>query len=153
MLSEQVGKDQWHRSGRILRLSMMVNALAVCPAVIVGCVASPLIMGSYGAAFAGGWPVLVAVLLTAALLAVQAPVGQFIVASGRMWVGCLMNAGWAATFLMATWLLVEWGAMGLASARLAAYVLHAVWTLGFAYAVIRKSGERMPNAQCGPVRL
>lgn len=139
ILSEQLGMDQWHRSGRILRLSMTVNALAVCPAVIVGCLVSPLIMGFYGAAFAGGWPVLVAVLLTAGLVAaVQIPMGQFIYASGRMWTGCLTNAGWAATFLMATWLSVQWGAMGLASARLAAYVLLSIWVFVYVHGLLKR---------------
>jgi hypothetical protein len=34
--------------------------------------------------------------------------------------------------------LLSWGAVGLASARLAAYVVHALWTFAFAAYVLRQ---------------
>jgi hypothetical protein len=69
------------------------------------------------------------------------PVGDVIVASGRMWLGCGMNVGWAGVFLAGPFLLVVAGgagSMGLASARLISYAVHAIWTFWFAFRMIRK---------------
>ncbi len=76
-------------------------------------------------------------LLTAGLLAVQMPVGQIIIASGRIWLGLFMNIGWALVYLFGTWLWVGHGAAGVAAARLAAYVAHALWTFWFALSILR----------------
>ena len=98
-------------------------------------------MSLYGAGFRDGWPTLVVVLLTAGLLAVQTPVGQIIAASGKMWLGFVMNMGWALVFIVSTLLLVDKGSLGLATARACSYVIHATWTFGFAIWLIRKGAS------------
>jgi hypothetical protein len=69
-----------------------------------------------------------------------------IAASGRMWLGLSMNAGWAAIYVLSTVVLVRWGAMGLASSRLIAYAVHATWTLAFAWVVIRNRSNHEPTS-------
>jgi O-antigen/teichoic acid export membrane protein len=98
---------------------------------------SVFIMRVYGADYRDAWPTLIAVVWTAAVLGVLAPVGDVIAASGRMWLGLVMNAGWAAIYIISTLLLVRWGSLGLASSRLIAYTFHAIWTLVFAQFLIR----------------
>lgn len=139
VLSERLGQSDTGRSGKVLSFYIKLNAAVVAPLVVLGCIASPLIMSSYGPAFSEGWPVLVAVLATAGLLAVQTPVGQIIAASGRMWLGSAMNLGWAVCFLVLTWVLIRWGALGLAGARLIAYIAHATWTFAFAAYVLSRT--------------
>jgi len=141
VLSERLGQDDLRRSRKILGFYMKLNAAVVVPLAILGCLASPLIMSSYGPGFRQAWPVLSVVLATAGLLAVQTPVGQIIAASGRMWLGSFMNLGWGACFIGLTWLLVNWGALGLASARLGAYAALAFWTLAFAAHLLRRSAH------------
>jgi O-antigen/teichoic acid export membrane protein len=138
LLSERLGDNDVTRSAKVLSFYIKLNTAVVLPLVAVGCLVSPLIMASYGSGFREGWPVLVAVLVTAGFVAVQTPVGQIIAASGRMWLGSVMNLGWAVCFVALTWLLLSWGAVGLASARLAAYVVHALWTFAFAAYVLRQ---------------
>jgi hypothetical protein len=46
--------------------------------------------------------------------------------------------GWALTFLVSTYFLIDYGSLGLASARIIAYTIHATWTFGFAIMLIRK---------------
>ena len=142
VLSERFGQNDLRRSKRVLGFYLKLNGLLVIPLVIVGCLASPLIMSSYGAGFHGAWPVLSIVLVTAGMLAVQTPVGQIIAASDRMWTGSAMNLGWAAGYVALAWLFLRWGAMGLASARLAAYSVHAVWTFAFAAHLLNRTGGR-----------
>jgi len=55
-----------------------------------------------------------------------------------MWLGFAMNSGWAITFIVGTLLLLDHGSLGLASARAVGYVVHAAWTLGFAWWLLRK---------------
>ena len=110
-----------------------MNALLVLPVVLVISIASRYVMNSYGAGFGNGWPTLVIVSMTAGIIAVEAPVGQIIAASGRMWIGLAMNLGWAIAFILATFLLIGHGSLGIASARLGAYLLHGIWVFAFAY--------------------
>ena len=138
MLSERLGQKDHARAGKILWTAMRLNFVTVFPFILIGGFASHLIMGLYGRSFAHGWATLVVVLLTAAVYAIEAPVGDVIAASGQMWTGCAMNAGWAMAFVGMSFALVSWGALGLAAGRFIAYLLHAIWTFGFAYILIKR---------------
>jgi O-antigen/teichoic acid export membrane protein len=141
VLSERLGENDAMRSGKVLSFYIKLNAVVVMPLVLLGCLASPWIMASYGTGFREAWPILVVVLVTAALLAVQTPVGQIIAASGRMWLGSVMNLGWAVCFIGLTWGFIHWGALGLAGARCGAYLAHAAWTFAFALLLLRRARE------------
>lgn len=138
VLSEQLGGGRGGTAAT-LKFAILTNLALMVPLVAVICIASPIIMGFYGAEFESGWTTLVVVALTSGLLAVQMPVGDLIAASGKMWVGFTMNLGWGMVFFVGTLLLIEYGALGLAYARLIAYAAHSVWT--FWYALTRISGE------------
>jgi len=125
-----------------MALAIKVNALFVLPLVLIVSIASPYIMSLYGEGFRSGWPTLVVVLLTTGVLAVQTPVGQIIAASGKMWLGFAMNAGWALLFIVSTLLLIDLGSLGLATARLFSYIVHATWTFGFAIWMLRKGARK-----------
>jgi O-antigen/teichoic acid export membrane protein len=122
----------------VLLGSMLTNAACALPLVLILFASSSLIMSLYGEQFTQRAAVLQVSLVSAALLAIQTPIGNVITAYGRMWLGFLMNAGWAACFLLtARWLLaLGWGAQALASAYLAAYLVHALWTHWFAASVL-----------------
>ena len=147
VLAEQFGQNDTKRSTKTLIFAIKMNALFVLPLVVLASITSPYIMNLYGESFSEGWPTLVVVLLTAGLLAIQTPVGQIIAASGRMWIGFAMNSGWALTFVVSTQLLLDHGSLGLASARLLAYVLHATWTFFFVYHMIRRKPSGTGNGQ------
>ena len=136
MMAERLGATGRRQGLELLKLSMKLNALLAIPVLILSC-ASPWLMGLFGHAFRGEAVTLVVVLATAALLAVQVPVGQLIIASGNIWPGLWMNVGWAIVYLVASAGLVRYGALGLAAARLLAYAAHAVWTLWYALRLLR----------------
>jgi O-antigen/teichoic acid export membrane protein len=138
-LSERVGASDTANSGKVIKLSIVVNLITVLPLVLVLSLASSWVMGLNGQSFKTGWPTLVIVLFTAGLLAVQQPVGQMIAAAGRMWLGFTMNIGWALVFVLLTLTWASKGATGMAAARLVAYGAHAVWTFGWASHALRKS--------------
>jgi len=138
ILAERHGAGDHQRTGRILLAAFRLNLLTVLPVVLLLCLLSPWVMSCYGPDFRQGWSTLVLVLVTAGLLAGQTPAGQFIVARGRMWLGFCFNLGWAVAFLLSTTALVALGALGLATARLLAYVLHTLWTCGYVLLYYRR---------------
>jgi len=142
VLSERLGQKDAKQSLKTMALAIKVNALFVLPLVLIVSIASPYIMSLYGEGFRSGWPTLVVVLLTTGVLAVQTPVGQIIAASGKMWLGFAMNAGWALLFIVSTLLLIDLGSLGLATARLFSYIVHATWTFGFAIWMLRKGARK-----------
>jgi O-antigen/teichoic acid export membrane protein len=136
IVTERLRKGSRDSAGEALRVAMVVATLTAVPAALVLSAASPWIMSAYGEGFHSGWPVLVIVLATSALLAVQTPVGSIIAASGRMWMGALMNLGWAVVMLASTLWLLPLGARGVAAAALLAYCIHGAWTFWFAWRVL-----------------
>lgn len=142
VLSERLRNGDGAKSAAVLSLYIKLNLIVVAPLVLGGALVSPYIMALYGAGFAGAWPTLVVVLATAGILAALTPVAQIIAASGRMWMGSLMNLGWAVCFVSLTWLFVDAGALGLATARLSAYILHSLWTFGFVALLLRRASRQ-----------
>jgi len=139
VLSERIGQNKPKQSSKTMSLAIKVNAILVLPLVLLTSIASPYIMSLYGEGFKNGWPTLVVVLITAGLLAVQAPIRQIIAASGKMWIGFAMNFGWAITFIVSTKLLLDYGSLGLASARGIAYILHSICIFGFAFWLLHRA--------------
>ncbi|KYH32830.1 oligosaccharide flippase family protein [Neomoorella mulderi] len=102
------------------------------PVVVVFTGLSRVIMGWYGPAFQDGYTIMTTLVLTAYVQLVLSLFGALIAASGKMWLGFLMNLGWALVLISFTYVFVNpFGAIGLATAYLLAYSVHAVWALAF----------------------
>jgi O-antigen/teichoic acid export membrane protein len=144
LLSDRMGEDDRRGAVGALRFMLRFNLALMLPSVVGISLVSPYIMRMYGREYANAWPTLIVVVVTAGLFAVLMPIGDVIAASDRMWLGCLMNAGWALVLVPSTMLLVHggWGSLGLASARLFAYSVHAVWTSLFAYKALQLAQQR-----------
>lgn len=145
MLSERLGTNDRANSFRLLWLSVKINGIIVAPIVAFGCLLSPYIMMSYGNGFRSAWPTLCVILLTAAVLSVESPVGQLFSASGRMWLGFSSNVGWAAVFVCANLLLLGQGAFGLATARLLGYCAQATFIFLYLVLFIMDSPKSPPR--------
>jgi O-antigen/teichoic acid export membrane protein len=137
LLSDRLSNRDLHASRTVFRLIVRVNAAIALPIAVGASLFSPYVMAVYGHEYRDAWPTLIAVVLTGTLFVVLAPVGDVLAASGRMWVGCLMNFAWAVAFVVMAVLLVRFGSVGLATARLGAYCLHAGWVLWFVFRVLR----------------
>jgi O-antigen/teichoic acid export membrane protein len=130
-LSESFSDQNSLRVSKLVKFCIKANLLIVGPVVILGSLASPFIMGLYGKGFSQSWLVLVVVFFTAGIMALQTPIGDLLVASGKMWMGFGLNGIWAVAFIVATIFAIHWGAQGLASARLLAYIIHSVGVVWF----------------------
>ena len=132
LLSSQTAEAGGRSRRKLVFLAVKANTIAVIPVALLLICLSPFIMSLYGAGFREGWPTLVLNLLTAAVIALQGPAAQAVVAAGRMWFLFAMYLGWGVAFLGGTLLLVPSGSLGLAEARLAAYVLSSIAVFLFA---------------------
>ena len=141
ILSERLGQKETKQSEKLIISTIKINAVLVIPLIVLGGIASPYIISLYGDGFRGEWPTLVVALITGGLLAVQFPVGYALAAAGRMWINFAMNVGWGLIFIIATLFLIDFGSLGLASARAVSYVFHLAWTFGFVYWAINKTGK------------
>ncbi|HUT53002.1 MAG TPA: oligosaccharide flippase family protein [bacterium] len=140
MLSNTMGEGEKRSVLKIFWGSIGINGLASLIPGIGLVLLSPWIMSQYGEGFREGWPVMVVCIGTAVLISILSPVGTVIVASGKMWVGFILNLAWAVTLIIAAILFLPLGAMGLALAYLVAYLLHGAWTWLYAYfAILRKN--------------
>jgi O-antigen/teichoic acid export membrane protein len=149
VLSEQIGKKELGRTRKILGYSIKLNAALMLPMVVIGCLLSPWIMKFYGSDFEVAWPTLVVTLLTAGIVAMQAPPSQIMTASGRMWSAMAIDLGYSAAFVIAGVILVNYGSLGIASARAIAYCILGFCYFKLAYSVIRK----LENEPSGAHRL
>ena len=127
ILSERMGIADSQTTLRLWRLSVRVNLLFAAAATLLGWSMSSLIMRAYGEEFAGYELMLKVIFLCGALHAVLDAAIRLVIIRNRMWLVCIMNSGWALVCLLVSVYFVRWGALGLASARLVAYTLHAVW--------------------------
>jgi O-antigen/teichoic acid export membrane protein len=138
ILSERIAAADRHRSSKLLIASINANLLVSAPIVVIGSLLSSWIMRAYGPDFAADWPTLVVVLLTGGIASIQVPIGNTLAASGRMWLGFCMNLAWSAVFISVTWLLLSWGGLGLATARLLAYITQGVWAVAYSLLMLRR---------------
>ena len=131
ILTDHVTNNDYGNSRKILLYAMGANALVAVPlAVIIG-VLSPYIMSLYGKSFENDYIPLVVAVMTATLLAIQTPVGNLLAASSRMWLGALMNAGWALVYVGLAYFLLDRGATGIMMALALGYVAHTIWVSAF----------------------
>ena len=133
---------------KIVMLGIKANALAVIPVIISISCLSPLIMSWYGNGFREGWPTLVLTVLAAGILAIQNTPAQAICANGRMWVLFFAFVSYGVIYFGLTFALVNWGALGLATARCVAYLVNAAWIFWFAEKYIWAKQARGAGKSC-----
>jgi len=146
MLTGSVTSDNGADSKKLLLLAMRANAVITFPMAFVIALSSPWILPLYGPGFVRGWPVLVVAAFTAALLGVQAPVGNMVAATSRMWLGMVMNFGWALIYVGGSLWTARFGAIGIALALCGAYIAHGVWTFAFAIRQVHSLTVAQPES-------
>ncbi len=80
--------------------------------------------------------------------AMTIPCRYVMTADGQMWACFILNCGWSILLLTGTFLLARYGAIGVAGARLIAFMIHGCWI--YAY-VIRSSGMKVAGVRSAEV--
>jgi O-antigen/teichoic acid export membrane protein len=134
----------------MMMAAMAFNLLIILiPGLVIG-IASPWIMAQYGPGFADGWPVLIACLVGAVVIACFSPLSNVLVASGRMWVSFGMQLVWSGCMVTGTYALLPHGAMGLALAYAGSYLVLSVFLGTYALLLIRQGALRDLGPAPGP---
>lgn len=115
------------KSKKVMRYNLLLNGGVTFVVALVVSVLSVFIMGSYGATFSSGYSVLVLLAISTVLVSINNVIGQSVTSAGKMWLGLGFNAIWASTLMVFSYLFIPtYGALGLAGAYLAAYLVHTV---------------------------
>lgn len=141
ILSEKIFENDLKRSKKLLFYSIIANFFLLLPIITIGALLSNQIMQLYGNEFAGNGRVLNLVLFTALMFSLQIPIGNYVAASGKMWIGFFMNLLWGIIFITFFLFNADSGSKGLALARLLAYAFLLIITLVYA---IKLRGD-IPN--------
>ncbi|MFH0939087.1 MAG: oligosaccharide flippase family protein [Planctomycetota bacterium] len=138
MLSSASGSNDRSTFLKILRLSVLVQSIAVFCLIVPIAALSGWIMSFYGTDFIGGQKTLLLLIMSAIIMAPLNVIGQVIVSLGRMWWGLLLNLIWASTFIGCFVEMREMGAVGLAVASIISYAVHFVTVTLYAWFVVFK---------------
>lgn len=133
ILTDHLAGGERHKARRILLIAIGSYGLVALPLAALVAWLAPRILNLYGAGFSGDTRPLIFAVMTACLVAIQTPVGAMIAAANRMWLGSLMNLGWATAYIAIAYQLRSHGAAGVIVAMGIAYLLHATWTFWFAF--------------------
>lgn len=133
ILTENISINEKEKSKKLLRYSIYLNFFSLLPIITAGIILSNIIMNLYGIEFRGQGSVLVFTFLAALMYAIQIPVGNYIAATGRMWIGLIINLVWGIIFIFSTIQIVELGAEGLSISRLIAYLVMALLTYFYVF--------------------
>jgi len=116
---------------KLINLNLLLNfSITLLIAVFIA-IFSPLIYSFYGKDFINNTPLLI-LLLTAVICATNNVLGQVIASKGKMWLGFGVNSLWGLWLVLFSLLFIgeySLGAIGLAYAMLASYVLHSITQL------------------------
>lgn len=127
VMVDVVTGGQNQHAGIVLKSAILANGVVALPVALLIGLLSHWIMNMYGVTISNGWLVLSLMVAAATISAICAPVGQVMVAKGRIWYGWVMNLGWAVVYVGVSYLLLGFGAVGVAVGLLGAYIIHTTW--------------------------
>jgi O-antigen/teichoic acid export membrane protein len=154
MLSNLQGKSDLAGYRRIHRANVLLNlGLVAAPALVLSVLAAP-VMSGYGPGFRSGWPILSILAVGTIPEALNTVLGYPLVVGNRMWTRFGFDVLLAATLLsLGAVLIPRWGAVGLATAYVAAFTATAaglyVVTSGQRRAAPRIPSRAPPTARPG----
>jgi O-antigen/teichoic acid export membrane protein len=132
------------------RKVLVVNSVLLTAAALVVAgpiaAASPWIMAAYGKGFCAGVPVLLLMCAVSVVYAGNMVVGQAIWASGASMAGMLLAAARSAIMVVSFMLLAGWGAMGIATAYLIAWVAQTGYQTPIVIASVRRGSAAAGGA-------
>ncbi|GEM_PF-7120093 len=140
ILSEQINRGNVERAEKLVKDKIKFILYLLSPVVIVLMLLSPFIMKLYGDGYEDSWKVLL-VLMVAVLIALpQGLLGNYIISNDKVWRWFVSSIAWALTFISVTYILVDFGALGIAIGLLAAYISRAIFAIYF-FKIIQRSSN------------
>lgn len=132
ILSETHSQNDNGAFNRTISLNFRITWLLSLPITVAVITLGKPLASVFGKDFGGAAPIIVILVLSCFVTVVSSTVGTALVGSGRMWVGTLLNLGWASILVVLAFLLIPaYGALGLSVAYLVAYLFQGFCTIIF----------------------
>ena len=128
VMTDVIAGGEKQHANIVLKSAILANGAVGIPVALLTGLLSHRIMHIYGVTNANAWLVLSLMVAAATISAICAPVGQVLVAKGKIWHGLAMNFGWAVVYVGVSYLLLDFGAVGVACGLVTAYIVHTTWT-------------------------
>lgn len=126
---------------KTLDISQSLSIMIILPVATALLLGNRWIMMLYGPEYGSGGPVFVSLLTGVAIAGIGSSPGSAIQATGRMWLGALLNLTWGVALLgLAALLVPRWGGFGLALAFALAYIFLTLWS--YIYLLFRQLASR-----------
>jgi O-antigen/teichoic acid export membrane protein len=135
--AERLAGDRPAEAGALALRSAFAILLCIAPLVGLLMVFSPWIARLYGPEFANGGAVFAVAFLAAGVMGPYGALTNYLVARQRMWMRFTISLLWTVVLLVGAAILVERGAIGVATATLIAYVTRVTLTYVYARHLMR----------------
>lgn len=141
MLTELVEARDADGARSVVKHALSVNFIVTLLMVVGFCGLSRFILSAYGDVFPSGTYVLSIIAIAALLASMMNVSGNLVSAHSRMWLGSLMNFGWAVLYIMFAFFAIQrgLGALGVATALLLAYIAHFLWSAVWVRSTIKNT--------------
>ncbi len=133
ILSQLHGDGQRRLFKKTLGIQFGINAAIILLGACAVIFLSGPIMAFYGPEFTGTTSVLIVMMIGAIPMQLTNVAGLVNKSTGNVWWGLLLNSLWAMVLLLATFVLVKHGALGMAWAVFISYCFLFVLTMGYVY--------------------
>ena len=127
VMTDVIAGEKNKHAAIVLKSAILANTVVALPVALLIGLLSNSIMHMYSVTNANAWLVLALMVAAATISAICAPVGQVMVAKGKIWCGWVMNLGWAVLYVAMSYFLLNFGAVGVAGGLLGAYIIHTTW--------------------------
>jgi len=127
VMTDVVAERKNKNAKTVLKSAILANAAVAFPLAFLIGLLSQWIVHMYGVNNINAWLVLCLMVTAASIMSICAPAGQTMIAMGKIWYGWIMNLGWAIVYVGFSYLLLGYGAVGVAGALAIAYFFHTVW--------------------------
>ena len=144
LLAELTEKRSAKDLVQVIKCAFGTNLLLTTIIVIVFLGLDNFILQAYGRHYSDGHQVLAMIGGAAILASLMNVPGNLLSAHSQMWLGSLMNFGWAAVYVTGSAIFtgLGWGARGLAVSLIVAYIAHFIWSSAW---VIKKIKSGLVN--------
>lgn len=139
VLTEQLAIGENAQAAKVLKLTILANVAFALPLALIVAFVSPWLILAYGPEFEGSGVTLAVVGFVACLAVSAQPLGQFLAAENRMWIGAALNCAWAFVYITGAWMMTGKGALGIVLAMGLAYIAHTAWVATLAFQRLRRA--------------
>jgi O-antigen/teichoic acid export membrane protein len=151
MLEDLLASGDQPEAERVVWKLFRYNLVVFSAGALCVSLAAQFILKCYGAQYAEAAPALIVTAWTAAVVASNQPFTVFVITKSRMWSVAFCSAIWGILNLVMAYLLIDLGAMGVATARLISYVGFSV-LIGITVKRLLAASVTTPSSHGGAAR-